>query len=283
MYYLPVRYFVSDSFKQVDLVPHLRSDASDAPPGSIKASRGYAQKMTDNPVLCGRRDLSFVAQSDGVPYFKDRTLRSGTVASLRHGNLPEAMSKQNRNTHMVALQPSVYLSWCPDKNGPIKEHRNPKNQAPLVTVLSDELYELYTRGVHVIDHSMETGTPGREFLCRCVLLFWYTRTLLRSHSPRMSPRMSIRMSLRMSDRYPSCSRCARPLPPAGLAITPAKGRSRVWRIKARRRATGVKGAGGATRPIGGMSLGDTIAGSIEGTPCEKVTARRPRNTARQTA
>jgi hypothetical protein len=42
MYYLPVRYFVSDSFKQADLVPHLRSDASDAPPGSIKASRGYA-------------------------------------------------------------------------------------------------------------------------------------------------------------------------------------------------------------------------------------------------
>jgi hypothetical protein len=174
MYYLPVRHFITDSFKQVHLVPHLRSDSVDAPPGSIKASRGFAQKMTNNPSLCGRRDLSFVAQSDGVPYFKDRTLRSGLVATLRHGNLPEAMSKQNRNTHMVALQPSVFRSWCPDKNSSKQEHKNPKNQAPLVTVLSDELYDLYTRGQHVIDHSMSEGTPGREFVCRCVLLFWYT-------------------------------------------------------------------------------------------------------------
>ena len=271
MYYLPVRYFVSDSFKQTDLVPHLRSDASDAPPGSIKASRGYAQKMTNNPVLCGRRDLSFVAQSDGVPYFKDLTLRSGVVASLRHGNLPEAMSKQNRNTHMVALQPSVYLSWCPIKKGPIKEHRNPKNQAPLVTVLSDELYDLYTRGVHVIDGSMEEGTPGREFLCRCVLLFWYTRTLC-CHSHRMSHRMS----------HPSLQPLLNTTPP-GLAITPDKGRSVVWRIKARRRAIGVKGAGGATRPTGGMSSADTTDGSSEGTHCGTATARRPRNTARRTA
>ena len=58
----------------------------------------------------------------------------------------------------------------------VKVHKNPKNQAPLVTVLADELYDLHTRGMQVVDHSMPEGTPGREFLCRCVLLFWYTLT-----------------------------------------------------------------------------------------------------------
>jgi hypothetical protein len=43
----------------------------------------------------------------------------------------------------------------------------------MVTVLSDELYDVYTRGVWVTDQSIPVGTPGREFLCRCVLLFWY--------------------------------------------------------------------------------------------------------------
>jgi hypothetical protein len=172
MYYLPVRHFVQDCFKQADLVPHLRNDAVGAEPGSLKASRGWAEKMTNNPVMHGRRDLAFVAQSDGVPYFKDKSLRSGTVASLRIANLPEAMSLQNRNTHMVALQPSVFLSWCPKKRKGVKVHKNPKNQAPLTTVLCDELYDLYARGLYVVDYSMADGTPGRVFLCRCCLLFW---------------------------------------------------------------------------------------------------------------
>ena len=30
----------------------------------------------------------------------------------------------------------------------------------------------------MIDHSMAEGAPGREFLCRCVLLFWYFLTLV---------------------------------------------------------------------------------------------------------
>lgn len=173
MYYLPTRHFVSDLFNQTDLAPHLRSDAFDAPPGSVKASRGWWQKVTSNPVLSGRRDLGLIAQSDGVPYFKDKSVRSGTVGTLRVANLPEAMGKQNRNTHMFGIMPSVYKSWCPVKKKAIQVHHNPKNQAPMVTVLSDELYDVYTRGVWVTDQSIPVGTPGREFLCRCVLLFWY--------------------------------------------------------------------------------------------------------------
>jgi hypothetical protein len=177
MYYLPVKHFVHDLFKQTDLVPYLRIDSVGAPPGSTKASRGYKQKVTDNPAMTGRRSLAFIAQSDGVPYFKDKSLRSGTVATLRVANLPDAMGLQNRNTHMAAVQPSVYLSWCPDKQCAVQVHKNPKNQAPLVTVLSDELHDLYHRGLNVVDHSMAPGTSGREFLCRCVLLFWYASLL----------------------------------------------------------------------------------------------------------
>jgi hypothetical protein len=104
-------------------------------------------------------------------------------------SLPEGMDKQNRNTHLVAVQPSVYLSWCPIKKGPIKVHHNPKNQAPLVTLLCDDLYTLYVQGVRVVDYSVPVGTPGRVFVCRCVLLFWYSHSLVTSNETSDVARM----------------------------------------------------------------------------------------------
>jgi hypothetical protein len=172
MYYLPVRHFVRDTWKVKDLADHLRNDTVGAEPGSLKNSRGWAEKMTNNPLMYGRRDLALVGMSDGVPYFKDKTKRSGTAAFLRHGNLPEGMALQNRNCHMAVLQPSVFLSWCPKKKKGKKVHRNPKNQAPMMTVLCDELYDLQVRGVECTDYSMPVGTPGRVFVCRCCLLLW---------------------------------------------------------------------------------------------------------------
>ena len=172
MYYLPTEHFVRDIFKQPDVAQHMDNDSVGADPGSVKASRGYANKVTNNPVMSGRRDIAFIAQSDGVPYFKDKTARSGTICILRVANLPEGMGKQNRNTHLVAVQPSVYLSWDKKKNRPVKVHHNPKNQAPIVTVLCDELYTGYVSGWRVEDYSMPEGMPGREIVCRCLLLYW---------------------------------------------------------------------------------------------------------------
>jgi hypothetical protein len=83
MYYLPVRHFVQDLFKQADLVPHLGNNSVGADPGSVKASRGWKDKMSDNPVMHGRRDLAFVAQSDGVPCGVARSRPSGSPTSLR--------------------------------------------------------------------------------------------------------------------------------------------------------------------------------------------------------
>ena len=182
MYYLPTEHFVHDLFKQPDVARHMSKNSVGAAPGSIKASRGYAQKVTDNPVLAGWRDIAFLAQSDGVPYFKDKTARSGTICTVRVTNLPESMSLQNRNTHLVAVKPSVYLSWDPSKNCPMKVHHNPKNQAPIVTVLCDELYTAYVSGWKVVDHSIPVGTPGRNFLCRAVLLLWFVQRFLSLHT-----------------------------------------------------------------------------------------------------
>ena len=153
-----------------------------AAPGSIKASRGYAQKVTDNPVLAGRRDIAFLAQSDDVPYLKDKTARSRTICTLRVTNLPESVSLQNRNTHLVAVQPSVYLSWNHAKKRPMKVHHNPKNQAPIVTVLCDELYTGYVSGWQVVDHSIPVGTPGWDFVCRAVLSLWFVHHFFSSHT-----------------------------------------------------------------------------------------------------
>jgi hypothetical protein len=194
MYYLPVRHFVRDTFTQADLVPHLSNETVEAEPGSLKASRGWAEKITNNPLMHGRRDLAFVGMSDGVPYFKDKTKRSGTAAFLRHGSLPEAMALQNRNCHLAALQPSVYLSWCPKKKKAVKVHKNPKNQTPLMTVLCDELYDLNVRGVEVTDYSMPEGAPGRVFVCRCCLLFWYVSTEIRFQHPLSASAFSIRFA-----------------------------------------------------------------------------------------
>ena len=173
MYYLPTKPFVHDLFKQPDVVAHMSNSTADAVPGSIKASRGFASKITNNPVMSGRRDIALVAQSDGVPYFKDKSVRSGTICTMRNASLPEGMGKQNRNTHLVAVQPSVYLSWDHVKNRPKQIHHNPKNQAPIVTVLCDELYTGYVHGWPMIDYSMPEGAPGREFICRVLLLFWF--------------------------------------------------------------------------------------------------------------
>jgi hypothetical protein len=169
---------VHDLFNQPDVAEHLHNDTVDAAPGSVKASRGYAAKVTNNPVLSGRRDIAFIGQSDGVPYFKDKTTRSGVICTLRVATLPEGMAKQNRNTHMAAIQPSVYLTWDVDKNRPRQVHHNPKNQAAIVTVLCDELYTGYVTGWRVSDASIPKGMPGRYFVCRVILLFWSACNLL---------------------------------------------------------------------------------------------------------
>ena len=173
MYFLPTEHYIHDLFKQPDVSQHVSNTTHDAAPGSIRKSRGFAKKVTNNPVMQGRRDIAFIGQSDGVPYFKDKTTRSGTICTLRPASLPEGMDKQNRNTHLSAVQPSVYLSWCPKKKGPKTVHHNPKNQAPIITVLCDDLYTLYMDGVRTVDYSIPEGTPGREFICHCVLLLWY--------------------------------------------------------------------------------------------------------------
>ena len=178
MYYLPTEHYVHDIFKQPDVVRHIDNDSSEALPGSIKASRGWAKKMTNNPVMSGARDIALAAQSDGVPYFKDQTTRSGTVATMRNVSIPDAMGKQNRNTHMAAVQPSVYLSWDHAKGRPVQVHHNPHNQAPITTVLCDELYTGYVTGWQVTDYNLPEGVPGRVFWCRVILLFWYAHHYL---------------------------------------------------------------------------------------------------------
>jgi hypothetical protein len=64
MYYVPVKYFVSDLLAQADLVPHMDVGVGRASSGSVKRSPGWAEKVTKNPLLTDRRDLAFIAQSD---------------------------------------------------------------------------------------------------------------------------------------------------------------------------------------------------------------------------
>jgi hypothetical protein len=47
MYYLPTEHFVHDLFKQPDVSENLENHDGDADPGSIKASWGYAKKVTN--------------------------------------------------------------------------------------------------------------------------------------------------------------------------------------------------------------------------------------------
>ena len=119
------------------------------------------------------RNQGLIISSDGIPYFKDRgSNRKGYPVGVRLANLPEAIGKKLNMTHLLGLMACEY--WMKDKHTgkPKRILRGPKCLQPMLLRIADELYQLYHVGIRVIDYSLHENNSSREFILKCILLFW---------------------------------------------------------------------------------------------------------------
>lgn len=103
-------------FAREDLVPHLLLDGGGRPPTDVRRSRGFKQKVFDNPHMNDdHRNLAVVGTADGVPLFDDQR-RSAWIYLLRCANLPDHIAQQAANCHMHVLAGAEYLELDEDAN-----------------------------------------------------------------------------------------------------------------------------------------------------------------------
>jgi hypothetical protein len=88
-YYFPVSPFLQSLYSRPDLVPFLYHDGGDdRPEGHVSRSRGWYNKVTNNPVMNkDHRNIGLVGTTDGVPLFDDQK-RGCWPYILRCLNLP---------------------------------------------------------------------------------------------------------------------------------------------------------------------------------------------------
>ena len=138
----------------------------------MKRSRGFKEKVIDNPVMnedC--RNIALVGTTDGVPFFDDQR-RGAWPFFLRVANLPDALSTQMANVFMPMIGANEYFVVNEDTNTLQREIRAPRSLVPHFTVLCDDLLNAYQTGVKTVDYSLSEDDPKRTFMCRAILLFW---------------------------------------------------------------------------------------------------------------
>jgi hypothetical protein len=174
MYYLPLKFWLQNLFRNKALVPHLRHDSSDQPPGAVVHSHGFHEKVINNPHLNDeRRNQGLIFMSDGVPYFKDRgSNRKGYPCGVRLANPPEAIGKALNMTHMVCLMSCEYWTADPHTGKPKRVTSAPKSMQLMLLRIADELHHLYFVGIRVVDYSLHQNNVDREFILKCIILLW---------------------------------------------------------------------------------------------------------------
>ena len=172
IFFFPVENYVRSLFTRKDLVEHILHDVDQAPEGHVKRSRGFQQKIRDNPHMNGdHRNLGLIGTTDGVPFFEDQR-RGAWPFVLRCANLPDGLSMHMANCHLALLSANEF--WEMDyADGVLRRKiRGPKSLKPHLSVLVDDLLAAYKKGVLCIDSSLRFGQPHRKFRCRCMLLYW---------------------------------------------------------------------------------------------------------------
>jgi hypothetical protein len=76
------------------------------------------------------------------------------------------------NVHLGMISANEHYTVDPLSGIMSRKIRSPQSLRPHLTVLTDDLFKVYTRGVRTIDHSFALGEPGRTFRCKVILLFW---------------------------------------------------------------------------------------------------------------
>jgi hypothetical protein len=100
--------------RQSDLVPHLQNnkDPSNYPSGAVQRSKGWQEKVTDNPnINSDPRNQAITMSADGVPLFKDRNAGSAWIFVTRASVLPDALQTGLAYVHMNAFEMSEHKTW----------------------------------------------------------------------------------------------------------------------------------------------------------------------------
>ena len=164
--------FLKGLYARPELVPLLHTDTGDPPEAHLRRSRGWKAKVLENPGMNGdHRNLGILGSTDGVPLFDDQR-RSAWPFVYRVANLPDAEAQDPRNVHLALLAGCEYLEVDEKANCIRRITRDHKSLAPYLTVLVDELIDAYRNGIPVADTTYEPGEDGRNFFCKCLLLFW---------------------------------------------------------------------------------------------------------------
>lgn len=172
VFFTPIGGFLRSLYRRVDLAPFLNSKRDGHPLGHTTRSRGWQQKMVDDPLMSeDSRNIALIGTADGVPFFDDK-YRGCWPFIFRVANLPDGLSHLTLNSHVSLLSANEYLSRSPT-TGQIQRYvRQPKSLHPHLLIIADDLYSAYHVGTRVIDWDCRFGLPERVFICRCKLLFW---------------------------------------------------------------------------------------------------------------
>jgi hypothetical protein len=173
-FFFPLKPFVKALFARADLVPYLLHDStvSIVPAGHATKSRGFKEKVIDNPVMNkDHRSLGLCGTTDGVPFFDDQK-RGAWPFILRVVNLPDGLSHHTSNSHLHLLQASEFWEMDEEANVLRRTVRAPKSLKAHMAIIVDDLLHAYTRGIKATDASVPVGCPGRVFRCHAALLYW---------------------------------------------------------------------------------------------------------------
>lgn len=122
-------------------------------------------------MLRDHRNLGLVGTTDGVPMF-DNKRRGLWPFFLRVANLPDGLSTHMANVHLALVGANEYYELNEATNTLARKLHAPKSLTPHLTILVDDLYQAYSRGVFCTDSSIPRGLGRRHFFCRCILLCW---------------------------------------------------------------------------------------------------------------
>ena len=150
LFFFPIGPFVRGLYARSDLVPFLRFDRDGRPESDITRSRGFREKILDNPHMNGdHRNLGLVGTTDGVPFFDDQK-RGAWPFFHRVSNLPDALSTHMANVHLHLLSCNEYWELDTESQMLRRKIRNPKSLQPHMSIIVDDLLHAYWKGAEAL-------------------------------------------------------------------------------------------------------------------------------------
>ena len=130
VYFFPIARYLRDMFARTDLCPYLDNRPTvQTPETSIKLSRGYRNKVLNDPSLRGdHRHQGLAMSSDGIPYFgsSGKHSRGAWPLLVRLASLPDGLWDRYELAHLYGLEAQEH--WATDvETGAVHRKRRYNN------------------------------------------------------------------------------------------------------------------------------------------------------------